>query len=147
MFVPFFVPATCQNAAADQHLVGAKKRASLRFQRTIMFPKFFLVAGLLVSWAGLSSVQAQNIPMTFRNGSLQSIPLVIPGVMNPNLSPQSKSGVTLDVGQKVYFFPERKGGRRELLFEVKADWKADTIIFIDKSIELRKKELAAAGRR
>lgn len=112
-----------------------------------MCSKFLLSAGLILSLSGLAKLQAQSIPMTFRNGSLQSIPLVIPGVMNPNLSPQSKSGVTLDVGQKVYFFPERKGGRRELLFEVKADWKADTILFIDKSIEVRKKELATAGRR
>lgn len=33
------------------------------------------------------------------------------------------------------------------MFEVKADWKADTVIFIDKSIELRKKELELAGKR
>ena len=97
--------------------------------------------------SGISCLQAQNISMTFRNGSLQSIPLVIPGVMNPNLSPESKSGVSLDVGQKVYFFPKGKGGKRELLFEVKADWKADTIIFIDKSIALRIKELEAANKR
>lgn len=112
-----------------------------------MCSKFLLSACIFIALSSLIELQAQSIPMTFRNGTLKSIPLVIPGVMNPNLSPQSKSGLTLDVGQKVYFFPERKGGRRELLFEVKADWKADTIIFIDKSIEVRKKELQTAGRR
>ncbi|MFY8214091.1 MAG: hypothetical protein ACOVKJ_06505 [Flavobacterium sp.] len=46
--------------------------------------------------------------MTFHNGSFSSIPLVIPGVMNPNLSPLSNSGISLDVGQKFIFFPERQ---------------------------------------
>jgi hypothetical protein len=109
--------------------------------------KFFISAAFCMMLLGLTPVQAQFIPMTFRNASFQSIPLVIPGVMNPNLSPQSKSGIGLDAGQKVYFFPKGKGGGRELLFEVKADWKADTVIFIDKTIELRKKELEASGKR
>lgn len=108
--------------------------------------KFLLSCFLCTLLFGTGLLKAQNIPMTFRNGSLQSIPLVIPGVMNPNLSPRSNSGVSLDVGQKVYFFPTGKGGKRELLFEVKAGWKADTIIFIDKSIELRKKELELASK-
>ena len=88
-----------------------------------------------------ASVKAQNIPMTFHNGSFHSIPLIIPGVMNPNLSPKSDSGVGLDVGQKVYFFPNGKKKNRELLFIVNATWKKDTILQIDKIIEKRKKEL------
>ncbi len=79
--------------------------------------------------------------MTFHNGSFYSIPLIIPGVMNPNLSPKSDSGVGLDVGQKVYFFPNGKKKNRELLFIVNATWKKDTILQIDKIIEKRKKEL------
>jgi hypothetical protein len=59
---------------------------------------------------------AQTIPMTFRNGSLFSIYLSIPGVMNPNLSPKSNSGVSLDAGQVVYFFPKGKNGKKEILF-------------------------------
>ncbi len=35
------------------------------------------------------------------NTTAQSIPLRIPGVMNPNLSPFSKSGVDLPLGQKI----------------------------------------------
>ncbi len=61
--------------------------------------------------------------------------------MNPNLSPKSDSGVGLDVGQKVYFFPNGKKKNRELLFIVNATWKKDTILQIDKIIEKRKKEL------
>ena len=83
----------------------------------------------------------QNIPMTFHNGSFFSIYLSIPGVMNPNLSPKSNSGVSLDVGQLVYFFPKDKNGKKEILFTVSSSWKKDTILQIDKIIKLRKKEL------
>lgn len=87
-----------------------------------------------------ASLNAQNIPMTFHNGSFKSISLIIPGVMNPNLSPKSNSGVGLDVGQKVYFFPNGKKNRA-LLFIVDATWKKDTILQIDEIIEKRKIEL------
>ena len=87
------------------------------------------------------NLNAQNIPMTFHNGSFKSIPLIIPGVMNPNLSPKSNSGVGLDVGQKVYFFPNGKKKNREILFIVDTTWKKDTILQIDKIIEKRKIEL------
>jgi hypothetical protein len=83
----------------------------------------------------------QNIPMTFHNGSFFSIYLSIPGVMNPNLSPKSNSGVSLDAGQVVYFFPNGKKGKKELLFTVGATWKKDTILQIDKIIKVRKKAL------
>jgi len=79
--------------------------------------------------------------MTFHNGSFKSIPLIIPGVMNPNLSPKSNSGVSLNVGQKVYFFPNGKKKNRELLFIVDTTWKKDTILQIDEIIEKRKIEL------
>ena len=88
-----------------------------------------------------ASVKAQNIPMTFHNGSFHSIPLLIPGVMNPNLNPKSNSGVSLDVGQKVYFFPNGKKKSKELLFTVAATWKRDTILQIDEIIKVRKKAL------
>ena len=84
---------------------------------------------------------AQNIPMTFHNGSFFSIYLSIPGVMNPNLSPKSKSGVSLDAGQVVYFFPNGKNGKKEILFTVNSSWKRDTILQIDNIIKVRKKEL------
>lgn len=88
-----------------------------------------------------ANVKAQNIPMTFHNGSFASIPLIIPGVMNPNLSPKSNSGLSLDVGQKVYFLPNGKRKDRELLFVVAATWKKDTVLEIDQIINKRKSEL------
>ena len=97
---------------------------------------FTIFAGLF-----FSNLNAQNIPMTFHNGSFKSIPLIIPSVMNPNLNPKSNSGVSLDVGQKVYFFPNGKNKNRELLFIVEATWKKDTILQIDEIIEKRKIEL------
>ena len=43
------------------------------------------------------------INFTLRNETPQSIPLIIPGVMNPNLSPFSNSGVRLKIGQQINF--------------------------------------------
>lgn len=43
------------------------------------------------------------ITFTLRNETAQSIPLIIPGVMNPNLSPFSNSGVRLKIGQQIDF--------------------------------------------
>jgi hypothetical protein len=61
--------------------------------------------------------------------------------MNPNLSPKSNSGLSLDVGQKVYFLPNGKRKDRELLFIVAATWKKDTVLEIDQIIKKRKREL------
>ena len=61
--------------------------------------------------------------------------------MNPNLNPKSNSGVSLDVGQKVYFFPNGTKKNREILFIVDATWRNDTILQIDKIIEKRKIEI------
>ena len=97
---------------------------------------FTLFASLL-----FAHLNAQNIPMTFHNGSFKSISLIIPGVMNPNLNPKSNSGVSLDVGQKVYFFPNSKNKNKELLFIVEATWKKDTVLQMDEIIEKRKREL------
>ena len=90
----------------------------------------------------LANGNAQAIPMTFHNGSLKSIPLQIPGVMNPNLSPLSDSGVTLEVGQKVFYFPNGKKGRKDLLFEVDNTFRKDTILQIDEMIKQKKKQLS-----
>ena len=59
--------------------------------------------------------------------------------MNPNLSPKSNRGVSLDAGQVVYFFPNGKNGKKETLFIVNSSWKKDTILQIDKIIKVRKK--------
>lgn len=85
--------------------------------------------------------KAQNISMTFHNGSFRSIPLIIPGVMNPNLSPKSNSNVSLEVGQKVYFLTNGKRNSKALLFIVDTTFKKDTVLQIDEIIERRKLEL------
>jgi hypothetical protein len=59
--------------------------------------------------------------------------------MNPNLSPISDSGVTLEVGQKVFYFPNGKKGKKELLFEVDDTFRKDTILQIDEIIKQKKK--------
>ena len=65
------------------------------------------------SQAGMEISVEEKVGFTLRNNSLTSIPLLIPGVMNPNLSPQSNSGVSLKVGQKILF--RYKGKKRVLL--------------------------------
>ena len=57
----------------------------------------------------------EMIQFTLHNSSLKSIPLVIPNVMNPNLSPLSNSGVSLERGQKIYL---KRGLTKVLLFTV-----------------------------
>lgn len=56
-----------------------------------------------------------RVAFTLRNTTGASIPLRIPGVMNPNLSPNSNSGVELAIGQAVLF---RDGARWRVLFVV-----------------------------
>jgi hypothetical protein len=41
----------------------------------------------------------------------------------------------------VYFFPNGKNGKKEILFTVNSSWKKDTILQIDEIIKLRKKAL------
>lgn len=78
-----------------------------------------------------------SVSFTLRNESVQSIPLVIPGVMNPNLSPMSDSGVQLEVGQKIFF---KHKGRKYLLLEVSAEYEG-TRIRVHQLIKQRKKEM------
>jgi len=64
---------------------------------------------------GFNSLSAQRTKVSFDllNESDTSIPLVIEGVMKPNLSPFSRSGVTCKVGTRVW-----TKGKKELLFVV-----------------------------
>lgn len=78
------------------------------------------------------------IPIYLTNESAKSIPLVIPSVMNPNLSPFSKSGVDLRIGQKIFF---KKKGKKYLLLQVDESIKAEQIIEVSSLIKKRKKEL------
>jgi hypothetical protein len=103
--------------------------------------KAALLPFLIIIIQSASSVYAQSINFTFHNGSLKSIPLVIPSVMNPNLSPMSNSGVSLNIGQKVYFYPNGTSKKRELLFIVDETYQQNEVLEIDELIEKRKKEL------
>jgi hypothetical protein len=72
---------------------------------TLAFPMLLLTAHA-------QEVQWVN-DIVFLNHSLQSIPLEIPGVMNPNLVPMSKSTVDIPAGTTIYFF--HKKNRYELI--------------------------------
>jgi len=67
------------------------------------------------------------INFTLRNETLKSIPLIIPGVMNPNLSPQSNSGVSLKIGQEVKY---RKAGRTRVLFVVDSSIREGDVVLV-----------------
>lgn len=86
-----------------------------------------------------AATPAMAANLTFENRSNETISLEIPGVMNPNLSPTSKSGVTLNPGQKVYF---KINGRRELLLEVR-DEKDGQVIVVNELVAKRTAELKA----
>jgi hypothetical protein len=103
-----------------------------------LLKRISLITMLLMSLAFTSKISAQYVPITFQNGSLKSISLEIPGVMNPNLNPMSNSGVSLKIGQKVFFYPK---GKKELLFVVDSSIKKDTVLRIDEIIKARKIEL------
>ena len=85
--------------------------------------KAFLLAMILS--LGASATPTDSVPFTLKNHSLKSIYLEIPGVMNPNLSPMSNSGVDLAVGQRLYFFHK---GKRYLLLEVSDELKDQSVV-------------------
>lgn len=97
-----------------------------------------LLFSILLSVGFFSTTHAQkSVSFTLKNPTAKSIPLWIPSVMNPNLSPFSTSGVRLQVGQKIYFKYKR---RKKLLLEVSSDY-ADKSLNVAKLIKQRKKEL------
>lgn len=74
--------------------------------------------------------------IVFLNQSLQSIPLEIPGVMNPNLVPMSKSTVDIPAGTTIYFFHKK---RRYELIRVKPEM--EKTIVVNEWIDKRKQAL------
>ncbi|MEM7040576.1 MAG: hypothetical protein AAF570_26670, partial [Bacteroidota bacterium] len=79
------------------------------------------------------------VGFTLRNNSLKSIPLFIPGVMNPNLSPVSNSGVTLRPGQRILF---KYRGKRRVLLVVSEDLEGQKLD-VARLLKNRKKEIDA----
>ncbi len=85
-------------------------------------------------------VASSNERISFKliNPSDESIPLIIPNVMNPNLSPNSSSGVDLKIGQELLF---RNGLKRYVLLTVDDSIKEGDEIDVYKILQQRKKEL------
>lgn len=82
--------------------------------------------------------KVEYIEFTLRNPGLKSIPLIIPSVMNPNLSPNSRSGVSLKIGQEILF--RYKGKKRVLLTVTDAIQNGDEIN-VKALLEKRKAEI------
>jgi len=82
---------------------------------------------------------AKSISFTLSNTSDKSIPLIIPNVMNPNLSPFSDSGVDLVVGQEILF---KEKGRRYLLLKVDNSIKEGDKIDVPEVLKSRRKALS-----
>ena len=78
------------------------------------------------------------ISFTLRNETAQSIPLIIPGVMNPNLSPFSNSGVRLKIGQQINF---RHGLKTYTLLTVSPDIEEGAFLEIGALLKEKKIEL------
>lgn len=80
----------------------------------------------------------KKVNFSLRNSSGSSIPLIIPTVMNPNLSPDSMSGVTLKMGQEILF---KVRGRKYVLLTVDENIQKGDILDVAKLLPERKKEL------
>ena len=94
----------------------------------------YLILVSLVFYSFFSEAQ-NSVHLTFHNGSLKSIPLLIPGVMNPNLSPLSNSGLELAYGQEVYYFMKSDKRKKTLLFTVDERFHEGEIVEIDELIK------------
>lgn len=78
------------------------------------------------------------VSFTLRNDSAKSIPLIIPDVMNPNLSPYSNSGVTLKVGQEILF---KAKGKKRVLLVVDEEIQEGNVIEVSDLLATRKRDL------
>jgi len=72
------------------------------------------------------------------NKSAKSVPLIIPNVMSPNLSPFSTSGVDLKIGQELLF---KNKGKKYVLLTVDETIKEGQEIDVNQLLKDRKKEL------
>lgn len=81
---------------------------------------------------------SKYIQFNLINNSNKDIALRIPSVMNPNLLPNSKSGVNLKLGQKIYF---RAYGKNYELLEVSSDIAEGEDVIISRLLKEKKYEL------
>lgn len=96
-----------------------------------------LIVSVLSISASIHANTPNKVSFTLHNTTAKSIPLIIPNVMNPNLSPFSKSGVTLAIGQEILF---KYKGKKQVLLTVSKENSAVTLD-VAKLIQQRKKEL------
>lgn len=108
--------------------------------KRILFFVFVLLlfANCAVNKDQTKANSSDKVSFTIRNNTTESIPLIIPNVMNPNLSPNSDSKVTLNLGQQIYF---KNGLKRYVLLEVNNDIGNNDIIDVAQLIITCKKEL------
>lgn len=101
------------------------------------------VASLSVSFSEMdaqkvASSNQNTVSFTLVNSSDQPIPLIIPNVMNPNLSPNSNSGVDLKIGQEILF---KNRGKRYVLLTVDASIQEGDKIDVHSLLQERKQQL------
>ena len=78
-------------------------------------------------------VAVREINLKLINDSSKSISLVIPGVMNPTLSPNSTSNVKLKIGQEIIF---KKNMSKSIIFTVSEKNEDGDKIYINELIEM-----------
>ena len=104
----------------------------------------FTLITLLVIGFGYTSFSQNSegqkieyVSFTLENTSTSEIKLFIPGVMNPNLSPKGKSGVTLKIGQEILFKYNRK---KQTLLVANKTLKG-MVLNVEKLMKERQKEI------
>lgn len=93
---------------------------------------------LRINEAPPAPVNKEYISFTLQNTTASAIPLIIPNVMNPNLSPFSKSGVDLEIGQEIFF---KENGKRYVLLTVDESIEDGAVLDVAKLLKTRKSEL------
>lgn len=106
----------------------------MRYLLILIAATFYLSEGFSQSSSGSKD---EYVSFTLRNGSLKDIPLYIPNVMNPNLSPKGNSGVTLKVGQEIFF---KYRSKRRILLIVDTSLNGE-VLQVQDLIKKRQKEI------
>lgn len=119
-------------------LVATVLTASASNQEFGLSPHRPMVSVEKVNAVMITQDDRTSVRFTLKNNSAKSIPLIIPNVMNPNLSPFSSSGVELAIGQKIFF---KEKGKKYLLLVVDSEIATDAQINVDALLKERKKEL------
>lgn len=119
----------------DGHGTGEiliKKNCVLQFKNGNDFKK--VVQFKLEDITGTKEqVAVREIKLKLINDSSTSISLIIPGVMSPNLSPNSTSNVKLKIGQEIIF---KKNMSKSIIFTVSEKNEDGDEIYINELIEM-----------